>query len=51
MVDTDGGQVENPNWEIALEEYMQYLFDRGITEEELWYMTRTIPAKLLGVNN
>ncbi len=51
MLDTDGGQVENPNWEIALEDYMQYLFDRGITEEELWYMTRTIPAKLLGVNN
>lgn len=49
MVDTDGGQVENPHWELALEEYMQYLADRGITEEELWYMTRTIPANLLGV--
>lgn len=49
MVDTDGGQVENPYWELALEEYMQYLADRGITEEELWYMTRTIPANLLGV--
>lgn len=49
MVNTDGGQVENPNWEIALEKYMQFLADKGICEEELYYMTRTIPAKLLGV--
>jgi len=26
MVDTDGGQTENPHWELAFEEYMQYLF-------------------------
>ena len=25
MVDTDGGQTENPHWELALAEYMQYL--------------------------
>ena len=30
MVDTDGGQTENPHWELALEEYMQYLADHGI---------------------
>lgn len=49
MVDTDGGQTENPNWEFALEEYMQYLSDHGVSDEELWYMTRTIPYKLLGI--
>ena len=49
MVDTDGGQTENPNWEIAMEEYMQYLADHGVTEEELSYMTRTIPYRLLGL--
>ena len=49
MVATDGGQTENPNWEIALEEYMQYLSDHGITDEELYYMTRTIPYRLLGI--
>lgn len=27
MVDTDGGQTENPHWELALAEYMQYLVD------------------------
>lgn len=49
MVCTDGGQVENPNWEIALEEYMQYLSDHGIPEEQLRYMTHDIQAGLLGI--
>lgn len=49
MVDTDGGQVENPHWELALEEYMQYLVDHGIPEEQVYYMTRTIPSRLLGL--
>jgi hypothetical protein len=51
MVDTDGGQTENPHWELALEEYMQYLSDHGITDDELYYMTRTIPYRLLGIEN
>lgn len=50
MVDTDGGQTENPHWELALEEYMQYLVDHGIPEEQVCYMTRTIPARLLGID-
>lgn len=49
MVDTDGGQVENPHWELAMEEYMQYLVDNGIPEEHVYHMTRTIPARLLGL--
>lgn len=49
MVSTDGGQVENPNWEIALEQYMQYLSDRGVGEKELRYMTHDIQAGLLGL--
>ena len=49
MVDTDGGQTENPHWELALEEYMQYLADHGIPEEHIYHMTRTIPYKLLGI--
>lgn len=49
MVDTDGGQTENPYWEIAMEEYMQYLVDHGMTEEEVYHMTKTIPARLLGL--
>ena len=46
MVDTDGGQVENPHWEIALQQYMQYLVDHGIPEEQVHYMTHTIPMNL-----
>jgi len=49
MVATDGGQTENPHWELALEEYMQYLSDHGVTDEELYHMTRTIPYHLLGI--
>lgn len=49
MVDTDGGQVENPHWELAMEEYMQYLVDHGMTEEQVRYMTHDIPAGLLGI--
>ena len=49
MVDTDGGQTENPHWELALEEYMQYLADHGICEDHIYYMTKTIPYRLLGI--
>ena len=49
MVDTDGGQTENPHWELALEEYMQYLADHGIPEEHIYHMTKTIPYRLLGI--
>lgn len=49
MVDTDGGQTENPHWEVALKEYMQYLADNGIPEEQIYHMTRTIPYELLGL--
>ena len=49
MVDTDGGQTENPHWELAIEEYMQYLLDHGISEEQIYHMTHTIPAGLLGI--
>lgn len=49
MVATDGGQIENPHWELALEEYIQYLLEAGIPEEQVYYMTHTIPARLLGL--
>lgn len=51
MIDTDGGQVENPNWELAMAEYMQFVLDHGISEPELFHMTRTIPAELLNLTN
>lgn len=50
MVSTDGGQVENPNWEIALEQYITYLADHGIPAEQIHHMTHTIQEWLLGFN-
>lgn len=49
IVNTDGGQVENPNWEIAFEEYIQYLVDRGVSQDEIRKMTIENPSKLLGI--
>ncbi|MCD7838721.1 MAG: DUF6282 family protein [Clostridiales bacterium] len=49
MVDTDGGQTENPHWEIAMEQYMQYLADHGVPMDQIEYMTHTIPSRLLGL--
>ena len=49
MVDTDGGQVENPDWETEMYEYMHYLVEYGIPIEHVYYMTKTIPYKLLGI--
>ena len=49
MVDTDGGQVENPPWEIALETYIQFLLDNGIPQDQVDYMTKTIPGRLLNI--
>lgn len=49
MCDTDGGQVQNPAWELALGEYVQYLADNGVSEADIKHMTQEIPAWLLDV--
>lgn len=49
LVSTDGGQVENPHWELAMQEYMQYLLDHGIPEDQIRYMTHDLPCWLLGI--
>lgn len=49
-VATDGGQTENPNWELALAEYIQYLLDHGIPEDQVYYMTHTVQRRLLGLD-
>lgn len=51
MVSTDGGQVENPHWEIALAQYIGYLADHGIPQDEIHYMTHTIQAGLLSLED
>lgn len=49
IVNTDGGQVENPAWQDAFAEYMQYLLDNGVPEEQIDVMAKRTPAKLLGL--
>ena len=50
LISTDGGQVENPHWEIAMAQYLQYLADHGIPEAQIAHMSRTLPARLLGID-
>ena len=49
LISTDGGQVENPAWEIAEEQYLQYLIEHGIPREHVRYMSHDLPAWLLGI--
>ena len=49
LVSTDGGQLENPRWEIAMQTYMQFLLDGGIPESQIRFMTHDLPARLLGI--
>lgn len=49
IVNTDGGQVENPAWQDAFSEYMQYLLDNGVPEEQVDFMAKVTPSKLLGI--
>ena len=51
MISTDGGQTENPNWEIAYEQYMQYMADHGIPVDQLRYMTHDIQMGLLNLRD
>lgn len=51
IISTDGGQVENPHWELAMEEYIRYMADHGIPDDQLYYMTHTIQKGLLGLPN
>ena len=49
LISTDGGQTENPHWEIAMQQYLQYLSDHGVPDEQIYYMSHTIAADLLGI--
>lgn len=49
IVSTDSGQMQNPPWYESIEEYLDYLYEHGISEAEIDTMTRQNPAKLLGI--
>lgn len=49
IISTDGGQLANPHWEEALRRYMQFFADNGVPMEQIDYMSKTLPARLLGL--
>lgn len=49
IISTDGGQLANPHWEDALRRYMQYFADHGVPVEQIDYMAKELPARLLGI--
>ena len=49
IVETDGGQVENPLWSDALAEYIGYLLQAGVPTTTVDLMTKRNPAKVLGL--
>ena len=49
IVSTDGGQMQNPPWYETIQEYVDYLYDNGLSEEDIQIMTRQNPAKLLSI--
>lgn len=49
LLSTDSGQNDNLHWELCMKETVGYLLEHGIGEERVRYMTRTLPARLLGL--
>lgn len=50
VVSTDGGQVENPFWTTSLQNYVNYLEEKGLSQEALDRMTKINPSWLLGLD-
>lgn len=49
IVATDGGQVENPMWSMALAEYISFLLQAGVPRAMVDRMTKVNPAWVLGL--
>ncbi|MGC9935161.1 DUF6282 family protein [Priestia aryabhattai] len=47
IISTDSGQIQNPPWNQALAQYIQYFVDHNVPTEALDVMTKTNAAKLL----
>lgn len=49
IVATDGGQMQNPAWYNTIQEYVDYLYDAGFSQEEIDWMTKENPGRMLGI--
>lgn len=51
IVATDGGQMQNPEWYNTIAEYIDFLYDAGIPEEDIIQMTCTNPKAMLNITD
>lgn len=49
ILSTDCGNPATPPWEKSMRQYLQFMVDHDINSEELRSMTKTTPARLLGL--
>lgn len=49
LISTDCGQPKNQEWNDSLMACLQYYFEGGVTLKELDYMSKELPARLLGM--
>ena len=49
VVSTDGGQMQNPPWFETITEYVDTLYEAGLSAGDIRQMTHTNPARLLGI--
>ncbi len=51
IISTDSGQIENPPWSQALQHYLQYLYNQGISKRKIDTMSKHNPAIMLNIEN
>ena len=49
IISTDGGQIENPFWTKALQEYLNYMEGKGLDQKTIQRMAMINPARMLGL--
>ena len=49
ILSTDCGNPATPPWEESMRQYLQFMADHNVSCEDLQSMTRTTPARLLGL--
>lgn len=49
IVATDSGQMQNPYWYESIAQSIDYYYDAGFSKAEIDIMTKTNPAKMLGI--
>ena len=51
VLSTDCGNPAMPPWEESMRQYLQFMADHNVSPEELRSMTKTTPARLLGLTD